>query len=83
MLFRSNMLIRSLGRQNKKKVSPDVDALIISLRDGGILTPHLNAKEGAKLVTTWLWKHGAEGISDTAYQKRLERLRRLGLIDKD
>ena len=77
-------LRRRLGRQMsvRKKSPPDVDVLICYLHDDGVLTD-CSAEEGAKCVTKWLRDVGAKGISKTAYQKRLERLIRLGVIDKN
>ena len=79
------MLLRSLGRRTKvrKKSLPDIDVAICYLHDTGVLR-HLSAKEGAKRVTKCLRDHGiSDGLSHTGYQKRLERLRQLGLIDTD
>lgn len=68
-------------RSKNNAPSPDIDVLICYLIDTGILTD-CSAEEGARCVTKWLRDIGAKGISKAAYQKRIERLDRLGLIDK-
>jgi hypothetical protein len=79
------ILIRSLARtmKAKKETFPDLDVAITWLHHQGILT-RCSAKEAAKRVTEFVAEAGDSYIvTPKGYQKRLERLRQLGVIDKN